>query len=126
MTRRFLVLMLVSASLAACGGGSGGSTPVTCNPSGTQLSVKAQNIRFDKDCLAAPANQATTISFDNQDNGVPHNIQVFAPNGSSVFKGAIITGVKTTTYQVPALAPGRYPFRCDVHPDSMQGTFVVK
>ena len=44
---------------------------------------------------------------------------------SSVFKGALITGVKTITYHVPALKPGTYTFHCDVHPDSMKGTFVV-
>ena len=30
------------------------------------------------------------------------------------------------TYDVPALEPGTYFFRCDVHPGQMTGTFVVK
>jgi len=44
----------------------------------------------------------------------------------SLFTGALVTGPKTVTYQVPALSAGTYYFRCDVHPTQMFGTFVVK
>ena len=36
------------------------------------------------------------------------------------------TGPATTTYSVPALKSGTYYFQCDVHPTTMNGTFVVK
>ena len=114
----------MAVPLAACGGGSGST--VTCRPSGPHLSITAHDNRFDKDCLAARADQPVTISLDNKDGGVPHNIQIFTPGGASVFKGSADTGVKTVTYHVPGLKPGRYTFHCDFHPDTMRGTFIVR
>jgi plastocyanin len=98
--------------------------PPPCEPSGTELSVAASGIAFDTPCLAAPAGQAFTIQFDNQDT-VPHNVAIYsAEGGEELFKGDIITGPDTVTYDVPALDPGQYYFQCDVHPN-MNGTFVV-
>ena len=123
--RKVLIIVLVGSGLAACGGG-GSSHHGTCRPSGSSLSISAQNVRFSTDCLAAPANHPFTIDFDNKDEGVPHNVSILSSNGQSLFKGQTITGSKSVTYRVGALRPGTYEFKCDVHPDSMQGTFVVK
>jgi len=123
--RRLLVLVLVSFGLVACGGG-GPQHHATCRPSGSSVSISAENSRFSTDCLAAPANEPITISFDNKDDGVPHNVDILSSSAQSMFKGQIITGSRDVTYHVGALKPGTYEFRCDVHPDSMQGTFIVK
>jgi plastocyanin len=115
-----------SAPTSSAGGG-GSQQAASCSPSGTSLQVSAQNVAFDKKCLAAPANKAFTITFDNKDSGVPHNVDIFTNSSAtkSLFKGAIVTGPKTTTYHVPALPAGTYFFRCDIHPTQMTGTFVV-
>ena len=127
MTRRStLALMLIAGSLAACGGGGGGSTHATCKPSGTNLRITAANTAFDTDCLAAPANRAFTIAFANDDPGTPHNVHILTAGGATLFKGELTTGTKTVTYDVSALKPGTYTFRCDVHPDTMHGTFIVR
>jgi plastocyanin len=98
-----------------------------CTASGTALSIGAKDKKFDKDCLAAPADQGFTIEFDNQDPAVPHNVAIYDSPGSkkALFKGDIIVGPSTTTYTVPAQPAGTYEFRCDPHDDSMIGTFVV-
>ena len=82
--------------------------------------------KFDKDCLAAPANQAFTIDFDNLDRGIPHNVAIYQDDTASktFFKGELVDGPGKTTYSVPALPEGRFFFRCDPHPD-MHGTFIV-
>ena len=100
----------------------------TCAPSGTTVAITAKSIHFDKSCLAAPANTAFTITFDNMDSGVPHNVAIYADSSASkvLFRGALVTGSKSITYHVPALPAGTYYFRCDVHPTAMHGTFVVK
>jgi plastocyanin len=98
----------------------------TCTPDGGDLSLTASSIAFDTDCLAAPADTAFTIAFDNQDASVPHNVAIY-PEGDgakAVFTGDLVTGVADTTYQVPALDAGTYRFQCDVHP-TMNGTFIV-
>lgn len=99
----------------------------TCKPSGPSLQISAQNIKFSTSCLAAPAGQAFTITFKNQDAGVPHDVAIYTSSAAttSLFKGAIVPGPATTTYHVPALKAGTYYFRCDIHPTQMFGTFVV-
>lgn len=117
------------SSSSAAGTSTGGANNATasCSPSGTSLKISAKNIKFDKSCLAAPAGKAFTITFDNEDSGVPHNIDIFTNKSASksLWKGSTITGSKTTTYKVPALKAGTYYFRCDIHPTQMFGTFVV-
>jgi plastocyanin len=38
---------------------------------------------------------------------------------------AQVPGGSSQTYDVEALDPGKYFFRCDFHPTTMTGTFVV-
>lgn len=115
------------APTSSAGAGGGTSAAGSCSPSGTSLQISAKNIKFDKSCLAAPAGKAFTIKFDNEDSGVPHNADIFTNKSAtkSLFKGQVITGSKTVTYNVPALQAGTYYFRCDIHPTQMFGTFVV-
>jgi plastocyanin len=103
-----------------------GAPPASSSvPAGATLHIAAQNIEFDTDHLEAPAGQAFTIEFNNNDPGVPHNVEIKDANGASMFKGQIITGPAMTSYQVPALPAGTYMFVCDVHPN-MTGTLTVK
>ncbi len=105
---------------------SASAEQATCTPDGTDLSLSASSIAFDTNCLAAPADTAFTIAFDNQDASVPHNVAIY-PEGDgakAVFTGDLVTGVADTTYEVPALDAGTYRFQCDVHP-TMSGTFIV-
>jgi cytochrome c oxidase subunit II len=103
-----------------------------CSPTGTSLQIAAKNIHFDKDCLAAPAGQPFTIEFDNQDPGIPHNVEVYTDDSlSDRLAGATgitdtITGPAKTTYKSGPLEAGTYYFVCDVHESAMFGTFVVK
>jgi cytochrome c oxidase subunit 2 len=106
-----------------------------CSPNGTQLTIAAvPTIKFDTDCLAAPANQAFTIQFDNKDNaGIPHNVEIYTKDptqggtrlGGATDAGDAVTAPGSTTYQVDGLDPGTYYFQCDIHP-VMNGQFVVK
>ena len=103
------------------------SAAPACSPSGTALSIAAKDKKFDKDCLAAPADQAFTIEFDNQDPAVPHNVAIYdvANGNKALFKGDVFVGPNKMTYSVPAQASGTYQFRCDPHDDTMIGTFIV-
>jgi plastocyanin len=108
------------ASAASTAPPSGG--PVA---TGATLHIAAQNIEFDTNQLEAPAGQAFTLEFSNNDPGIPHNVEIKDATGASVFKGDIVTGPAKTSYQVRALAAGTYMFICDVHPN-MTGTLTVK
>ena len=132
MTKRLRFTMgatLLAGLVVACGGGGGGSSDtVTCSPKGQDLSISAENFQFSTNCLAVTAGQSSTIAFDNKDAGAAHNVAIYTDSSASknLFRGDIVTGPKSTTYDVGALDPGTYYFRCDVHPDSMHGTFIVK
>ena len=122
-----VVALLLSAG-ALSHASAATESPPACTPSGTALAIAAREKQFDKDCLAAPAGQAFTISFDNQDPAVPHNVSIYDTGivGEKVlFKGDVIVGPSTTTYSVPAQTAGTYEFRCDPHDETMLGTFVV-
>ena len=81
---------------------------------------------FDTDEIDLPAGQPTTITFDNQDAGVPHNIAIYndASASKTLFQGEQFPGVDSREYPIPALDPGTYYFHCDVH-TTMSGSVVV-
>ncbi len=72
------------------------------------------------------AGKPTTLTFDNEDAGVTHNIAIYKDDSLSeaLFQGKQFPGIATEEYQIPALEPGTYYFHCDVHP-TMSGTVVV-
>jgi plastocyanin len=102
------------------------ASPAASVPAGTvTIDIRAQGIAFTTTALTAPAGATFQIKFDNEDASVPHNVEIKDGTGKTVFKGDLVTGVMTTTYTVPPLAAGTYPFNCTVHPN-MTGTLTVK
>jgi plastocyanin len=102
-------------------GGGGGQTAV--------IYLKAHNIAFNLSTITVPAGAQVTVHFTNDDNGIPHNFAVYTSSAATttIFKGDIITGVSSITYNFTAPAtPGTYFFRCDVHPNQMNGNFIVQ
>jgi plastocyanin len=93
---------------------------------GGGVTVVAANIEFDTDTIELPADTPTTITLDNQDPGVPHNIALYTDDtlAESLFVGEIVTGPVTIDYEIPAIPAGDYYFHCDVHPN-MSGSLVV-
>jgi plastocyanin len=110
------------AALAACSGG--GAAASVSPPPGVDLTITAKDSKFDQASVAAPAGAGFQLFFRNLD-GLPHNVAIFADASASesLFVGETITNA-ALLYEVPALQPGEYFFRCDLHPD-MKGTVVV-
>jgi plastocyanin len=120
------------ASAPATSTAPAGSEPASAAPppggpvaNGATVHIAAQNIEFDTNHLDAPAGQAFTLEFDNNDPGIPHNVEIKDASGASRFKGQIVTGPMKVSYQIPALEAGTYMFICDVHPN-MTGTLTVQ
>jgi plastocyanin len=93
----------------------------------TELEITSARILFDKRVLAAPANTRVTITHHNNDAGVLHNIAFYRTTAATdlIFRGETFPGVATVTESFTTPGPGNYFYRCDVHPDTMTGTFVV-
>jgi plastocyanin len=89
------------------------------------LEIAALNVVFDKNCLVAPADEAFTITFDNQE-AVPHNIAVFEEQGGALIDGTeVATGPVVQELRMEPLPADSYFFHCDVHPTTMTGTLAV-
>ena len=115
------------AASPAAGSPAAGSPAASGGATGTVLEITASNFAFDKAELTVPAGVAFQIKFTNNDDGTPHNVAIHkdSPTGEEVFRGEIITGTDTRTYDVAALPAGTYGFACTVHP-TMTGTLTVK
>jgi plastocyanin len=100
-------------------GGTGPGGP------GGGVTVVAQNIAFDTSTIRLEP-VPTTITFENRDAGVQHNIAIYSDSSlaDDLFSGELVTGPTTVDYAVPELPPGEHYFQCDVHPN-MSGSVVV-
>ena len=99
-------------------------------PSGpVAVRIVAKDLKFDKSTIRASASAPVTVTLDNQDAGVLHNI-AFYTNASAtqpIFVGEVFPGVLARDFNFRAPdSPRNYIFRCDVHPDTMKGSFIVQ
>lgn len=102
-----------------------GEQPVAGGP----VTVGAASNKFDKASLEAEAGKEFAVTLKNKDT-VPHNIHFYdAKGGKTIADGAegkIIKGGESDTIRFTVATAGTYYFQCDVHPDTMTGTFTVK
>jgi plastocyanin len=112
---------------APAASGTLGGSPAPAGSGGPVIDLAAKGIAFDQTNLTVPAGAPFQIQFDNQDSGIPHNVAIYGGSSPTnvLFRGTIVNGPGEITYDVPALPPGTYEFRCDVHPTVMKGTIVV-
>lgn len=83
-------------------------------------SITAQALKFSPTTIAVSAGATVTITLNNQDNFVPHDIAV-----TGLGKSASCSGPCTTSVTFTAPGPGSYGFICTIHP-YMTGTLVVQ
>ena len=104
--------------------------PAPAPGSGVTIDLVAQNLSFNTGTITVPAGANVTINFQNKDS-VIHNFALYqnlaAGQTKPIFIGSNVASQGSTVYQftTPA-ADGSYVFECDVHPQFMNGTFVVK
>jgi plastocyanin len=103
---------------------TGGPPP----PGSVALQLVAANLEFDRRTLSAPPNTQVTLRLVNNDGGVLHNFALYNNNRAQqkIFAGDLVTGPAVKDYVFTTPAPGTYYFRCDSHPDQMNGTFTVR
>jgi plastocyanin len=130
-----LVLAAPSPTFVPASGAPGGGAECTAasTPPATDVTVTAPagaiSSGFDQTCVVVPAGQKISITFDNQDPGQSHNLSGYTD--PSATKSLFTSGLPATgpeTQGPASFGPfdaGTYHFQCDVHPATMNGTFVV-
>ena len=106
------------------------------------ITIKASD--FDYEEIKLPPGVDFTMTLDNQDDSVAHNIVFFqgdaaaadAPvlegclsgceNDGTAVRTELATGVVQHTFTFTTPPPGRYAFWCDVHPDTMLGALIIE
>lgn len=120
------VLTPDGANTPAAGGGSN-DTPAPGEGDGDEVGIAAENSEeFTQDELNAPAG-AFTIAFENNEDGVLHNIAVFSSpdsptdliDATDLEPGPVVQRLELD------LEPGEYYYHCDSHPN-MAGTLIVE
>lgn len=112
----------MATSTANATGNATGSKKVT-------VGIFAKGLVFNTSTITVPAGAMVTVNFDNMDTSVLHNVAFYTDSSANtpIYVGAVINGPKTTTYTFTAPSkPGTYFFRCDIHPATMVGKFVVQ
>jgi len=104
-------------------GAAGGASAAPSLPA-ADAHLTAKNVTYLEKSITVPADKRFTLAFDNQDS-VPHNVEIKDLSGASKFKGDIFSGPAVKVYDVPALAAGQYTFACTVHPN-MTGTVTAQ
>jgi plastocyanin len=126
--KRFILslgLVVLAAASVACSS-TAAQAPASSGPVDPNAPViTAQGNAFSPTTVDVTADKAFSLTFDNKDNA-PHNVAIYTDSGAgtSISVGEVVSSNKATQ-QVPALAPGTYFFRCDVHHE-MTGTINAK
>ena len=96
---------------------------------GGGITVAAQELAFEPTEFELPADEPTTITFDDRDDvGTfgQHNLSIYEDEAytAALFTGPLVDGPAVVPLELPALPEGSYPFRCDIHAQ-MVGTVTV-
>jgi plastocyanin len=87
--------------------------------------IVAEGVAFDTDELMLPAGSQASLTLDNRDEAVQHNVAIYTEEGGEpIFEGELITGPAEQAYTFTIPEPGEYYFQCDVHPQ-MNGTVIA-
>jgi plastocyanin len=92
---------------------------------GTTVDVTAQNTAFSPDQITVPSGEPVTFRFTNEDS-IPHTFTLYT---DEAFEQPISGGnadAEQPQITIAFVAPGEYYFRCEVHPDQMQGTVTAQ
>ena len=131
--------LVLALSLTACGSDDAGTAPSASGSAGqsapsegsseapatevTEVTITSTSLSFDVTEVTVPAGVPVTFTYDNQQDGVPHNLHV---TGEGVDEMTDVEeGPVTQTLTVTFPEPGTYGYVCDVHPQQMQGVVTV-
>jgi plastocyanin len=135
--------LAATGAFAALQSEGGTARPAGPLPGEGVTTIVARDLKFAQQVVRVAPGAAVTLTMDNQDTGVPHNIEFYdspkAGEGSllegcsagckdegSALATAIESGPVKQEFTFTAPAAGRYGYWCAVHPTTMTGTMIVE
>jgi hypothetical protein len=90
--------------------------------------IRAKGTAFEEKTVTLYANETNEVRFFNADAGILHNVSFYKDEKFTqpVYQGQVVPGPGQQFYTFnPESAPKLY-YRCDFHPEAMQGTAEVR
>ena len=106
-------------------GSAGNDETPPAGGGGNSVDVTTENFAFDPSEITVPAGEPITFNFTNKDS-VSHTFTLYV---DEEFTQAIDGGSAskdTPEVTVAFVAPGAYYFRCEIHPQQMQGELLAE
>lgn len=110
------------------GEGGHGAAEEACTMATAKQTITASDTHFDHHCLTGPADTAFQITFVNEDTAA-YNLAIFRSHTDvePLFRGDLVPGPATVTYDVPPLAAGEYAFHSEAATDDLgHGTLIIE
>lgn len=101
------------------------NTPAPPPGGNVSVYIKAVTTAFSPSTATVPAGAPVSLTFDNQDPGIMHDLVLYGAGSSVVAATDIATGPNTQTITF-TLTAGEYVFKCSVHPREMNGALTAQ
>lgn len=127
MNRSKILILVITTLLVITGVLVSSISCATSTDDAGNIILIAENGKFNKGTIRADISSLVSIAFDNKDN-VSHNFAVYRSKEAieEIYVGDVVEAGMTIIYKFTAPdEPGVYFFRCDLHPETMTGTFNV-
>ena len=120
---RTVPIAALVALLAGCGGddddaAAGPTEPVTA------ITITSTDLRFDIESFAVPVGEEVVLTYENEHDGVPHNVHVDTGEADEPAT-EVVEGPVTQELAFTLDEAGEVEYLCDVHPATMKGTITA-
>lgn len=116
-----LVPLLVATG---CGGDDGAGAVAAPDEPVTEITITSPDLSFDIEEFQVPAGEEVTLTYENADEGVAHNIRI-ETGGDDEPATEVALGPVTQELTFTIEEPGDHTYICDVHPAQMRGTVTA-
>ncbi len=120
-------ILTLGAVLALGAAACGDTTPTESAepaPSEAEVTIVGDDLAFDTTELETAIGQTLSMTFDNREAGIAHNLHVEGTAAGDATTD-IEEGPTTQTLAVSFDEAGEFEYFCDVHPQQMRGTITV-
>jgi plastocyanin len=90
------------------------------------LTIVARATKFSPSQLTAIAGATITVTLDNQDAGITHDLIIYTPSGATAAQTPAFAGPAQQSTTFTPGAVGNYFFKCSLHPVAMTGAISIQ